>query len=330
MNINLKLEIFRISLKKRGGSTKDLLNFSEFFKDAFSESDKEKAYKEFIKKYIESFNNTFQLNKDKTKGISARKDHNFVPRSKQNIIDGDVIGGNTGIEKSIYNQKDPNVSKGAIDTDDVSTLPYFLKIWTPHNHNTGVLMVQSYSSSGLTVTDIIKIHLSRFFNTYGYSIVITHFVPEEMKEHFKKNSKVYKMAIVKERLNRDKRSLINPIFAEFQNLKVRIEISGFKKSVEDFWDKLKGEDNKIIASNLEDFDIKSSDDFETIAYYQDDEGHKSHTSIRKNYEIKPTIFLDDNLKQEDSEYFDFIKLKKHTDSILNKIKEEIGYTQNDK
>jgi hypothetical protein len=133
MNINLKLEIYRISLKKRGGSSKAeaLLNYSEFFNDAFVEIEKEESYREFIKCYIESFKNEFILNRDKTKGLSAGKDHNFVPRSVLNIIDGDVIGGNTGIQKNIFSQENANETKGAIDKEDVSTLPYFLKIWTP-------------------------------------------------------------------------------------------------------------------------------------------------------------------------------------------------------
>lgn len=326
MKFNLKLEIFRISLKKKGGSNKDLIDFKDFFESAFSKENKEDAYKEFIKNYIASFKNEFQLNKDKTKGISAETNHNFVFRSKGNVIDGDVIGGITGIQQGIFNQKDSKISKGFIGEDDVSTLPYYMKLWTPLNHDTGVLMVQSYT--GLTVTDMIKVHVSRFFRGYGYSLIITSFVPQKIKERFKKRSHVYKMAIVKEKLRQDKRKLINPIFTKFQNLKIRIEISGFTEPVEDFWSQLFGT-KKIIESNLEDFDILENDDYETIAYYKDDIGRKSHTSIKKQFDIKPTIFLDDNLKQPNSDYFDFEKIKEHTDFILKSIKEEIGYLKSE-
>jgi len=323
MKFNLKLEVFRISLKRKGGKNTDLRNFSEFFNEVFSKDTKDDNYQEFIKAYISSFKNEFKLNKDKTKGISTGNNHKFVPRSLSNIVDGNVIGGITGIKQTIFNQKDSKKDKGDINNDDVSTLPYYLKIWTPLNHNTGILMVQSYTR--LTVTDMVKIHLSQFFKDHGFSLIITPFVPKKMKEDFKKSSMVYKVAFVKEKLNQDKRKLINPLFTDFQKLKVTIQVSGFKENVAEFWDKLTGNNRKIIESNLEDFDIRENEDFETIAYYEDEFGHKSHTSIKKNFDIQPTIFLDDNLKLPDSDYFDFDKIKKNTDSILEDIKKEIGY-----
>lgn len=325
MAYNLKLDVFRISLKKKGGSNSDLKNFSEFFKDAYYEKDKVTAYKEFIKGYISSFNKQFELNKDKTKGISVPKTHEFSPRSEMNIIDGAVIGGQTGIPQDLFKQNNAVSPTGNVAFDDVTTLPYYIKLWTPLDHNTGILMVQSYSN--LTVTDLVKTHLSKFFNNFSYSLIITSFVPKSVVEHFKKESNVYKVAFVKESLRKDKRKLLNPLFTEFDNLNIRIEVSGFKKTVTDFWKELM-QDGKILKANLEDFDIKENEDFKTIAYYKDTDGHCSNTSIDKDFEIKPTIFLDNNLKKNKSEYFDFNKIKKHTDSILEEIKKEIKYLPN--
>lgn len=324
MAYNLKLTIFRITLKKKGGTNDDLKKFSEFFETAYPEVDKPLAYTEFIKDYIGSFNNEFRLNKDKTKGISATESHNFVPRSINNIIDGEILGGQTGIPQELFKQNNSSDSTGKVLSDDVSTLPYYIKLWTPPDHDTGVLMVQSYSN--LTVVDLIKFHLSRFFQDFNFSLIFTPFVPNKIKEQFKKDSNVYKIAFVKESLSKDKRKLINPLFTEFDDLKVRIEVSGFKKGVNDFWDDLLSSD-KIIESNLEDFDIKENDDFQTIAYYTDSDGHKSNTTIKKNLEISPTIFLDNTLKKPDSEQFDFDKIKKHTDELLENIKKEIKYTK---
>jgi hypothetical protein len=325
MAYNLKLEVFQISLKKKGGSNSDLKNYSEFFKDAYYEKDKVTAYKEFIKDYISSFNKQFELNKDKTKGISVPKTHEFVSRSEKNIIDGAVIGGQTGIPQDLFKQNNAVAPTGNVAFDDVTTLPYYIKIWTPLDHNTGILMVQSYSN--LSVTDLVKMHLSKFFKNFSYSLVITPFVPKSIIEHFKKESNVYKVAFVKESLRKDKRKLLNPLFTEFDDLNIRIEVSGFKKTVNDFWEELM-KDGKIIKANLEDFDIKENDDFKTIAYYVDSEGHRSNTSIERNLKIKPTIFLDNKLKKSKSEYFDFTKIKNHTDSILEEIKKELKYTQN--
>jgi len=322
MAYNLKLNIFRISLKKKGGSNKELIEFSEFFKGAYSKTDKKDAYDEFIKDYISSFNSKFKLNRDKTKGISANDLHNFRLRSESNLIDGEVIGGQTGIPQDLFKQTNATSTTGTVAVDDVTVLPYYIKLWTPLDHDTGVLMVQSYSN--LSVTDLVKGHLSTIFMKYEFSLLYTPYVPNALKEEFKKDSSVYKIAFVKESLSKGKRKLLNPLFTEFDNLRVKIEVSGFKKSVSDFWDEFLGEE-KIVNSNLEDLDIKENEDYKTVAYYTDSEGHKSNTSIQKNFEIMPTIFLDYNLKRSGSEYFDFEKIKKHTDSILEDLKKEIGY-----
>lgn len=323
MQQNLKLEIFRISLKKRGGSNSDLINFKDFFEKTYSKSSKHDNYNEFITDYISSFNSSFALNKDKTKGIATKKQHSFVHRSTKNIIDGEVIGGNTGLLQDLYKQDNSAELTGKVDDDTVSTLPYYLKLWTPFDHNTGILMVHSYSN--LTVTDLVKVHLTKLFQKHDYTLLITSHVPNSLKEEFKKKSSVYKVAFVKESLSKGKRRLLNPMFTEFDNLKVRIEISGFKEEVGDFWKKLT-KNAKITNANLKDFEINDNNDFKTIAYYKDQDGHHSNASIQKNFEIQPTIFLDDKLKKKDSPFLDFEKVKNHTDFILDEIKKEINYT----
>lgn len=323
MAYNLKLEIFRITLKQKGGS--DFINFSSFFEKAFPQNNKEDSYKEFIKKYRSVFDSKFTLNADKNKGISVKESSQYNIHSNSNTIDTEIIGGATGIFQTLYKQDNSQSVKGEIDSDDIATLPYFIKIWTPFDHDSGVLMVQNYSNN--TVTSLVKKHLSLLFQEYGYSLIISTYIPESVKDKYKNDSKVYKVAFVKESLSENKRSLINPLFTEFKDLKVRIEISGFKESIENFWAKFKG-DEKIINSNLEDFDIKENEDFETIAYYEDSAGNKSHTSVRKDFDIKPTIFLSENLKISNSDHYDYEKMRNHTNEILEKIKIEIGYTRN--
>jgi len=322
MAYNLKLSIYRVSLKEKGGSKKKLKNFSEFFENAYKKSDKEENYLEFIKDYFSSFDSKFKLNKDKTKGISINDMNKLNLRSTKNLIDGEILGGLTGIPQTLFKQSNSVDTSGFVESDDVKVLPYYMKLWTPLNHSTGVLMVQSYSN--LTIDNLIKLHLSQLFGKYKYGLIITNHIPIEVKNKFKEESNVYKVAFIKESLTKGKRKMLNPIFAEFSDLKIRIEVSGFKKKVTDFWEEfMSGE--QIINSNLEDFDIKENEDFRTVAYYKDEEGHRSNTSIEKEFDVKPTIFLGHELKKANSEIFDFDKLKKHTDGILEGIQKEIGY-----
>ena len=319
---NLKLEVFRISLKKKGGSNSKLFVFKDFFEKAFLSVEKEEAYKQFVSKFLALFNDEFMLNADNTKAISATSESRFSISTEKNIIDCEVLGGNTGIEQKLYRRKNSKKVEGKILNDNVAALPFYVKIWTPLDHSTGILMIQSYSNH--TVSNMVKIFLTKHFQEFDFSILVTPYVPIELKEEYKKNSSVYKVAFVKESLSKDKRKLINPLFANFEELKIRIEVSGFTEKVEEFWAKFTNTE-KIISSNLEDFDIKENDDYKTVAFYRDEKGNKARTSIEKQIELKPTIFLDDSLKQQGSDIFDFDKIKTHTDGLLENIKKEIKY-----
>lgn len=317
---NLKLEIFRISLKDKDGDNKELKNFKSLFETI--DTDKEKSYETFVEGFINYFNNEFKLNADENKAITSPLDNVYKLRINQNIIDGELFGGPTGIDQKIFKQSNAKDKTGDVNADDVATLPFYIKLWTPFDYTTGVLMVQSYSN--YTITALVKAHLSNYIQTYNYNLIFTPHLTKEIIEKYKENSSVYKVSYVKEKLNEDKRTLINPIFTEFEHLKIKIEVSGFKEKVSEFWDKF-NKSNKAIGSNLEDFDIKEEDDYDVVAYYKDEDGHKSNTSIAKNFKIQPTVFLPDSIKAKDMQNYDLEKIKNHTDSILNNIKETIEY-----
>lgn len=319
MASNLKLEVFRISLKKKHTSDKDLCCFKDLF-DVIN-TKKGKAYRQFIQDFIKYFDGEFRLNADKNKGISSSNSRNFKPDTNSNVINGEVYGGPTDMEQTIYKRNNAKQHTGLLKTDDITTLPFFFKLWTPYDHTTGVLMVQSYSNE--TITKLLQHHLQKFIHQYGYSLIFTPFVPKKVLDHYKGNANVYKVTYIKEGLTRGKRKLINPIFAEFEDIKIRIEISGFKKSIHDFWDEFNSA--LPISSNLEDFEIKEQNDYDVVASYIDANGHRASTGVKKDLEFNPTIFLPDDLKIGSSNLYDFEKITKHTDSILEDIKKDINY-----
>jgi hypothetical protein len=322
MAVNLKLEIFRISLKKKGGSNDALFNFNILFGNL--DKDKKTAYTNFVKGFIKYFDNEFKMNADGNKGITSSTDNQYKPDFANNVINGEVFGGPTDMQQTIYKKNNSKRKTGALDKDDIATVPFFFKLWTPYDHNTGVLMVQSYSNH--TITELMKAHLTKYINAFGYSIIITPYMPDKVAKEYEKRSHVYQVSYVKERLTKNKRRLLNPIFTDFDNLKVEVVVSGFRKSVIDFWNNFKKTD-KTIGSNLEDLDIKEEEDYEVIAYYVDENGHKTHTSIAKKLNIKPTHFLPNKLKKTDSNHCDFLKTLNHTNSILEDIKKAINYAQ---
>jgi hypothetical protein len=321
MGVNLKLEIFRISLKEIGGSKSDLKLFKELFEKI--DSNKAEAYNKFVAQTINHFDNAFILNASEDKGISTSEGNNFKIGFEKNVINGEFKGGPTGIEQEILKTNNNKEKIGSMSHDDIATMPFYFKLWTPFDHNTGVLMIQSYSNT--TVSSLVKTHITKIFNTFGYSLIITPEIPNSLVDKYKNDSKVYKVAYVKERLTKSKRKLLNPIFTDFENLSIRIEVSGFKKDVNDFWSKF-SEPKKKIGSNLKDFDIKEEEDYEVYAYYIDSEGHKSYATLNRQ-DIKPTVFLPSAIKKSEKQTFDFELIINHTDSILEEIKKKIGYTK---
>lgn len=318
MATKLKLEIFRVSLKKKNGRNVALYNFKELF-DNINNLSKKNAYDSFIKGFIDYFASEFKTNRDGDKGLSTSKSNNYKIAVGSNVINGEVFGGQTDLEKAVYKIKNARKRTKNVAKDEISTAPFFFKLWTPFNHDTGVLMVQSYSNE--TITELIKTHLTKFVQSFGYSLIITPYIPDFVAKAYKDKSNVNKVTYVKERLNKDKRKILNPLFTEFDNLKIRIEVSGFKESIFEFWDKFTSGD-KTMGANLSDLGMEEEDDYEVIAHYIDDEGHTSQTSIAKNLNINPTIFLPEEIKTA-SNYYDLTKIINHTDYILNKIKEEI-------
>ena len=323
MAVNLKLEIFRIALKKKGGRNSDLKNFKEFF-DLLN-VDKPTAYNAFIEKFLGFFGSEFTSNSDGTKGISANSSNQYDAKPSANVINGELFGGTLGNEHTVYGSKDSNRVKGKIGPDEIAALPFFFKLWTPSDYTTGVLMIQSYS--GYSMSKLIKNAITKFFNKEEYSLLITPFIPEVIREEYLKKSMVHSVTILKDSLTTDKRRLLNPMFTEFEDLRVAITISGFKEDVATFWPKFmrRNKNNSIIGSNLEDFDIKEEQDYELKAHYIDEEGHKANISMSKDKKVAPTIFLPEALKKRDSNHFDSTKIRKHTDYILKEIQKEINY-----
>ena len=318
----LELEIFSIAIRPYNSREKEFLNFQKLL-DKIGQ-DKDKAYRQFITDFRNLFGGKFTSDSKKTKSITSPKEGNNKFSSQSNTIDCDILGGDIGSSQTIYNQDNADEPVGEITEEQIASLPFYLKLWTPYDHNSGILMVQSYT--GHTVTALVKMKLKELFKKYGYTLIITPFIPEIVKKEYLKNSKVYELAIINNKISRGKRELLNPIFAEFDKLKIEIRITGFKKDVNNFWDIFKKKKNKLIGANLDDLDIDENNGCEIKAYYKDKQGHRANVNMRDLTKVSPTIFLPDEMKEENN-HFNFEEIKKYTDGMLEQIKNEINYNR---
>lgn len=318
----LELEIFSIAIRPYKSQEKEFLNFQKLLDKI--DQDKDKAYHQFITDFRNLFGGKFISDSKKAKSITSPKNGNNKFSSQSNTIDCDILGGDIGTVQTIYNQDNADKPVGKITKKQIASLPFYLKLWTPCDHNSGILMVQNYT--GYTVTALVKMKLKELFKEYGYTLIITTFIPKIVKEEYLKNSKVYELAIINNKISRGKRQLLNPIFAKFDKLKIKIRITGFEEDANNFWDIFKKKNNKLISANLDDLDIDENNGCEIKAYYKDKQGHRANVNMRDLTKVSPTIFLPDEMKEENN-HFNFKKIKEYTDGMLEQIKDEINYNR---
>ena len=324
---NLQLSIYQFVLKEKGKSKgSEYPQLGDFYRSNFVREEdlaenvtRKKIYQNFIEDFINIFGNEFILNKNETKGIGLHKVH---PYPSSYIIDGIIKGGPTGIEQEIFDKENMQTPEGILEEDKLTTLPYYFKLWSPYDNKTGVLMIQSYTDYG--VNTLIIDHVKAVFKKYSTSLVYERFIPNDIKEKYINGSSVYKIAFLKNSLPRSSRERFNPIFTDYEGLKIKVEITGFNDDPEKFINGLFKPEH-IIGANLKDIGIEEEENYETVVYYKDEFGHKAHASAEKHIEISPTIYLPDSLKTYGKDYADYEKVRKYCDGILDKVKKEISY-----
>lgn len=326
MATKLRLEIHRITLQKKVEGKKSAVyqncNFFELI-DQFDKDDKQKALSSLWTKFVEQFDDKFCINTEGDKAVTATNNCNHTVASEKNTINGEVYGGPTNREQSIYKQTDAKKSRSHVDADDVVSSRFYIKLWLPYNYSSGALMIQSYSTAN--ISDLVKVHFAKFVQKYGFKLMVTSYYPKSFMEERNKQSNVISVTYVKDNISEDKRRLINPIFAEFKDLKIRIEVTGFKKSVSEFWDVFK-KDGRTLGTNIDPLEIKMDDNLTVVARYEDEEGRVTTMNI-DNERLRNFSYymLPVEIMVTGKNTYDFNKISKHTDFILETIKKEIGY-----
>lgn len=313
----LKLSIYTIALRD---SDKNDVTFKSLHQviAGSNEASKAELFGTVKDKFLNSFSEKFVLNYNKTKGIAIRQ-INTIPT--MNIIDGMMIGGLTGIEQEVYKASSSEERQDTIAEDEVTALPYYFKIWMPYDSNLGVVMIQSYTETG--VVSLVLDKIKHFFRSYNFFVSHNPFVDKEYKDKFKNLSTVDQLVLSKTHLSSEARGALNQLFASFEGLKVEIKLSGFNVSIDEFWQQI--DTQKPLDIDLSGFEINEREDYDVIAIYKDVSGKQSQARLSRNLDIMPTIILDSTLKETGKEYPNYESIQTHTNSILTKVKQEIGY-----
>lgn len=322
--LNLELSIYTFTLKEKN-SREDYFDFNEFYRKNFTEDGEnphkvkpELLYKRFVGMILDEFENKFWLNKDGNKGISTK---NIDYRPGKSIIEGIINGGNTGYGHQIYNILSNEESVGEISEDQLASLPYYFKMWTPPDSQVGVLMIQSYSIG--SINSILLEFIKPIFSKYGATFrKITH-IPKELRESYINRSSVKKVTFTSTIENSSSRKKFNRAFEDSDGLKITISVEGLKKrSIKGFLNKFNN--SNPIGIDLKELGMEEPDDYVTKLYYQDEEGRRAHAKIEDKFEIKPTIVLPIEVVNENKTP-NLESIVTFTDKLLDKVKEEINY-----
>jgi len=325
MATKLRLEIHRITIQKKvkgeKGDSWENCNYSELLQQF--DKDKGKALPLLWTRFVEYFQNEFHMNKDGDRAITVTSECQHTFDSQKNILNGEVNGGSTNRVQQIYKRKNSKKSTGTVANDDVVASRFFIKFWLPVDYSSGALMIQSYSNSN--ISELVRLHFTKFVQSKGFRLVPTSYFPKSFIEDRNKRSNVVSVSYLKDNLSKDSRKLINPLFADFDNLRVKIVVTGFRKSVLDFWDVFSN-NGKPLNTDIEALELKADEDNKVVAVYEDDEGHQTKMNYDKQRLRNFAYYvLPEEIMIIGSNTYDFDKLSKHTNFILETMQKEIGY-----
>lgn len=326
MSSNLTLSIYTFTLKERS-SRDSYYDFNEFYRKHFVNEDEvssqvkqDELYKRFVGMILDEFENKFWLNSEENKGISTR-DIEFRP--DKSVIEGFILGGNTGYNHSIYEILDNKETVGEFSNTQLASLPYYFKIWTPPNSQVGVIMIQGYSIG--SINTLFFNFISSIFKKYKTTFTKEIHIPKDLREKYMKSSAVYKVIYTSTMEDRKARKKFNRAYEDSEGLKVTITVQGFKKRPINNFMKLFGLNKNAIGIDLKELNMADANSYETKLFYEDENGRKAHAKIDNHFEVRPTIILDKKIENTDKTP-NLVEIKKFTDDMLKKVKDEINYS----
>lgn len=334
MAYTLKLDIYYFSLKKikkiiqrktkEGIKTgylteKDNCLFQDFVQSLSLKEDKD--YMEvLLSSYVNGFNASFKPNKNNTQAMSITTDlfHGFS--SNDYTAWGIFNGGTTGINREIYKSNNATKATGTIEEDNVTSLPYFYKIWLPKDSNVGILMVQSYTSSGCTT--LFKEQLGNYFISKSYKVHWSKCIPKSYIEKYFKDGYINEIHVLHSKKNTEKP--LNPIFGTFTHAKRKSIFNRFNIPLVDFISTLNYK--SVLKSQIKAIDLNYDEESDKVKLFYTNNGRGANASLADIENILPIITLDDSLKDENTQLPKWEELHEFTKNMLEDLKKQISYT----
>jgi len=285
-----------------------------------------------FQQYINSFDGKFSVNEKTNKGISLQYEK-LQFHALQQIISGSFEGGVTGQGGSIR-ENDDTSDENAIfySAKSLNSKPYYFLLYLPYESNTGILLVQSFSSS--SSTDAFKTHfqtvIKRILNN-EYSPIISTMVMPEAIENMKRASSLAKITLRKMNLPSDIADRLVTQFSEGDTLHIELKLTGtwldkIKEKIGITDDQRFSEVQIINDENDSALDALGFDGSEDVLYEFEKDGRKTTVKRSKNFEWEPSFYPEKSAVPMDAanKFPVFKNLNSYCIDLLDKIKNDIG------
>lgn len=336
MGYNLKLDIYVFDLKiitevmqrRRQGeiitgykTAKDISIFKEVFKAIYHDKEDEDYFKFFFTDFTNSFGNKFKTNITETQAVCVTDKLRQGLSLSNHTLWGEFLGGETGIDQEIFNMDNAQQAKDKIGKNQVTSLRFFYKLWIPFDNTKGILMIQGYTDKSYST--LFKTFIESLFIEKGYKINWYKFIPQNYIKSYLGNSSLYQLKIVSTCLNKDIDPL-RPLFDVFKKAKTIRYIRNFSLPLYKLFETI--EYQSLLKKEISAIDLNFDESCdELVLYYKDKYGNKAHSSLYSIDSVLPTIQLDNDLKDPETQLVKWNEINIFTNELLNKIMIEIGY-----
>lgn len=267
------------------------------------------------------FDSRFKVNEEGTKAVSITSDPQPTYATLSYTINGLFKGGDTGIGRTIYSQRNALQPGTRISNTDVPVNNYYYKLWLPYDSDDGVLMIQSYTDMGCTVT--FRDQLEQFFISKGFRPQWNAMIPSGIVDGYLDRSFIKEIKVVYAQEQRQEQG----IFASMSNVRRESRLSSLHISFRQLL-RLNNYQQVLKDKIMEFIDYNQDQDL-AVVFYVDENGKKAHASINNLEQVLPSIILPDDLKNAATDEPILAEISRHTDGILEQIKRQMGYAVNE-
>lgn len=308
---NPKIEFFKIDLQPINNpdlAFRDLFRKNyELHQDRNSENVDDNALMiDFLRHFFSRIDTGVVLNRSKRKAFKARyfgedaENNNVHLMSQNNIIYGIIKGGEYDTGKYLGQIDDPDSEEERLEANKLITDDFYFLLYTPLDKSIGVLILQTYTRDN--INDIFKPFIEKLFKVNGITNKATSsvFMPKALQNRFRNNS-VVKTFVYSNRF------IVNAMdqqTIQTGDFTVKVEITSHGDQVNlnnlPWWKRVLGRTNINIA---QDVDRQLATFMNQNGYLQSQVAESTPTKFQlddNDFEIKPTIFLRNNINLEEN------------------------------